>query len=201
MNSENAPAPFIRFEIEDAGMDWAETEKQGKAVKKTRIVCYVLPHGSKGDGPAFVWEEFIARKKREAFEGKYDMRHVERFEAEYKAWQEHVELPREGSPVLLWEEVTNDIRKQCIAAGYKTIEDIAAIPDSGLSILGLNGRYIRDSAKAKLRAMSSDLAPLAKENADLKAQVAEMSETIKRFEARMSAVEGKETLSLKKKVA
>ena len=194
----NGPAPFIRFDVEDAGMDWDATEKLGKAVKKTRTVCTVVPHGSKGDGPTFVWEEFIQRKKREALEGRFDMGHVESFEKAYKAYQEHTEVPRDGVPVLTWEEVTKEVRKQCIDVGYKTIEDVAAIPDSGLNLLGLNGRYIRDAAKAKLVSLNTGTSHLAKENADLKAEVERLSESLKQFETRLAATE---TISLKRKAA
>ncbi len=59
------------------------------------------------------------------------------------------ELPLEGTPVKTWAAITREQVIRLLAVNIRTVEELAETPDSALmTMIGLDGRNLRDTAKA-----------------------------------------------------
>lgn len=140
--------PFVRFEVREHGLDAKASEEAGRPIPREVVFAIITPWGSK-DELEKVAEEWLADIRRRALQGLYPLEWSERFNLQYKAWQEGNELPREGTPIRTWQMIAKqEPRRRLQALNIHTVEDLAAIPDSGLGGIGLDGRYLRDLARA-----------------------------------------------------
>jgi hypothetical protein len=143
----------------------------------------------------FVAVDFLARKEKEAKDGRYDFQWVKEFKEGYDLYKSGKEIPRHGTPIITWERLLKSRRDQ-LAPQFPTIEDLAAVPDANLSSIGLDGRVIRDLARGDVAA-KKDLSPVVKELAEAKEDNRRQAELIETLTKRLEAVETK-TLHLKK---
>lgn len=92
----------------------------------------------------------------------------------YLKWKETGAAPASGYPLKEWTGVTASQIALCAVHGIKTLEDLCAIPDSGLERLGHNARSLRESAEAFRQAREDNHIPevLAVENLKLKEDMA-----------------------------
>jgi hypothetical protein len=141
--------PHVRFEQKDWGVNADATKETGISVPNRSTFIIVTSHGSK-DAPEFLADEWLKRKREEAHRGNYSMEWVEHFEKQYEAWKKGHELPRNGTPILTWQAISQEQNARLRALGYTVIEDLAALPDTSLGSLGLDGRSMRDMARAWL---------------------------------------------------
>jgi hypothetical protein len=179
--------PYFRFVDREHGVDAEKTAEMGYEVPKIVTFIQVTPHGHKGDPMEFFAEEWIERKGREAREGRYEHSWVSEFKEGLAAYRAGKELPRAGTPLLTWERILKSRREQ-LAARYPTLEDLAAVPDSAIGEIGMDGRVLRDMAVAELQA-KRDLSPLVKEVADLREDKRRLEEVVERLETRLEALE------------
>lgn len=179
--------PYFVFADREHGEDAAASKQAGYQVPKLVTFILITPHGHKGDPMEFFAEEFIERKGREAREGRYDHNWVAEFKAGLAAHREGKQLPRHGTPLILWERILKTRREQLVAR-FPTIEDLAAVPDSSLGDIGLDGRVLRDMAKADIQA-KKDLSPVVKELADTKEENRRLQEQLTKLTARLDALE------------
>lgn len=106
----------------------------------------------------------------------------------YEAWKRGEEAPVDGVPLDAWPALDKRASKALKGAGIKTVEDFANVPDAHLGKLMVpNARQLRNNAKHYLEARTNGapvaaamaeqdekLAAMQRENAELKAQMAEM---------------------------
>ena len=189
--------PFFMFQDREHGID-AEASKQ-MAYEVPKIVTFILvtPHGHKGDPLEFMADEFIERKAREAREGRYDPAWVAEFKTGLGLHREGKEIPRHGTPLITWERILKTRRTQ-LAQRFPTLEDLAAVPDSLLGDIGLDGRVLRDMAKADIQA-KKDLSPVFKELADANETIRRQAEQLAALTARMDAMDAAEPRARKKR--
>jgi hypothetical protein len=138
--------PFVRWE-EREFPDPTASEKAGRPVPRIVVMACITPHSSKDciEKPA---EEWLAQIKAKAAKGDYNPEWVRFFRASFDEWKLGNELPREGTPVKTWQMTTREQTSRLIAIGYRVVEDLAQVPDSGLGEIGLDGRYLRDLARS-----------------------------------------------------
>jgi len=179
--------PFFFFQDREHGVDPVRTAEEGYEVPKHVTFILIVPHGSKGDPMEFIAEEFIERKGKEAREGRYDHTWVAEFKAGLLAHREGKEIPRHGTPLITWERILKTRREQLVKQ-FPTIEDLAAVPDSGLGNIGMDGRVLRDLAKGDVQA-KKDLAPVVKELADSKEDNRRLTELVESMSKRIEALE------------
>lgn len=141
--------PFVRFETKSYGRNEAASIASGVHVPNTATFIIITSHGSK-DSSDFIADEWLPRKRAEASRGAYNLDWVEHFEKQYKAWKEGHDLPRNGTPVLTWQAISPEQNARLRAIGYQVVEDLAALPDTSLGSIGLDGRHLRDLARAWL---------------------------------------------------
>jgi hypothetical protein len=182
--------PFFMFQDREHGSDPVASKEKGYEVPKMVTFILISPHGHKGDPIEFFADEFIERKGREAREGRYDHSWVSEFKDGLSKWREGKEIPRHGTPLITWERILKTRRDQLVSR-YPTVEDLAAVPDSSLGEIGLDGRVLRDMAKGDIQA-KKDLSPVVKELADEKEKSRRLEERISKLEMLMQQAEIKE---------
>lgn len=191
---QKSRVPYFTFADRECGADPQASKEAGYEVPKMMTFILITPHGHKGDPMEFYAEEFIERKGIEAKQGRYEHTWVAEYKAGLAAHKEGNVLPRNGSPLIQWERILLSRRKMLVNR-YPTVEDLAAVPDSALGDVGMDGRVLRDMAKADIQA-KKDLSPVVKELAEAKEdnrrlseQMATMQEQMNKLIARMDEPE------------
>lgn len=142
--------PHVRFEQKDWGRNEDASRTSGVHVPNRSTFIIITSHGSK-DCSEHLVEEWLPRKRDESSRGNYNLAWVEFFEKQYEAWKKGHELPREGTAILTWPVASQEQNARLRALGYQVVEDVAALPDGSLGQLGLDGRELRDMARAWLQ--------------------------------------------------
>lgn len=179
--------PFIRFEEEENGLNQEASQKAGRPVPRVLTMVKVTSHGSKDEYVA-VAEEWLKQKRQQAIQGNYPPDWVDGFEKQYKAYKDGAELPLDGTSVKLWSAIKREQAVRLDAIGYKTIEDLAQVPDSGLGEIGLDGRYLRDLARAWVTE-SKDRGVAVRDLADAQATIARQAQDLEDLRSRFAALE------------
>lgn len=148
---ENRP-PYVVFErrpVEDRNASIAA----GHYVSKDVDVAIITRPGSRDtlEKDAKTWLAEIAEKARKN-EGGVPPTWPIAFNAAYKAFLEGEELPVSGTPIKGWPVLSPSAQKDIIAAGIRTVEDLADIPESSLPTIGTGGIAFKQKAKAWLEA-------------------------------------------------
>jgi hypothetical protein len=186
--------PFVRFEEREMGLDPEATEKAQRPIPRVVILALITPHGSK-DCVEKIASDWLKQIKALALQGTYPLEWSQFFHAQYEEWLKGNELPREGTPVKTWAMATREQITRLLAVGMTTVEDLGQLPDSGLSTIGLDGRYLRDLARGWLNE-AKDKGANAKALADanvristLEADKASLADRVSRLERAL--VDGK----------
>lgn len=112
---------------------------------------------------------------------------AERFPEAYRAFKMRHEAGETGTPLSEWPVVTRAKASELNALGVTTVEQLAAMPESTLRVLGAEGRQLAAQAQAYMQT-AQEAAPmnrLALENEDLKARLAAL-------EARLGGMDDEE---------
>ena len=179
--------PFFFFNDREHGVDQEASKEFGYEVPKMVTFILVTPHGHKGDPMEFNADEFIDRKMQEAKNGRYDYSWVEEFRRGLALFREGKAIPRSGTPLITWERILKS-RRENLAPRFPTVEDLAAVPDSSLGDIGLDGRVLRDYARGDIKA-KTDLSPIVKELADANETIRQQSEQLDSLTKRLDAME------------
>jgi hypothetical protein len=189
--------PFFTFVDREHGADAELSKEKGYEVPKLLTFILITPHGHKGDPMEFIADEFIERKTKESRDGRYDPTWVQEFKTGLALYKEGKEIPRHGTPLVTWERILKTRREQ-LAKIYPTIEDLAAVPDSALGNIGLDGRVLRDMAKGDIQA-KKDLSPIVKELAEERENTRRLLEQVESLTAKFNSLEKEQkTLTLKR---
>jgi hypothetical protein len=186
--------PFFMFQDREHGEDAEASKEKGYQVPKMVTFILITPHGHKGDPLEFFADEFIERKSGDARKGMYDPQWVAEFKAGLAAFREGKVLPRNGTPLATWERILKSRREQ-LAPRFPTVEDLAAVPDSSLGDIGMDGRVLRDMARGDIKA-KTDLSPVVKELADANETIRRQQEqidTLLAWKAKVDAADDKPT--------
>jgi hypothetical protein len=175
--------PFFTFREAERGINAEASKEAGYDIPLLLTMILIAPHGHKGDPMEFIAEEFISRKAREAQAGNYSHAWVKLF----KEGLEDKEIPREGTPIITWERIMKTRREQ-LRRQYPTVEDLAAVPDSSLGEIGMDGRVLRDMARGDIQA-KKDLSPVVKELANANETIRRQEDMINKLTTRMEALE------------
>ena len=179
--------PFFMFQDREHGADPEASKEAGYEVPKIVTFILITPHGHKGDPIEFFADEFIERKGSEAKQGRYDHSWVAEFKAGLASHREGKAIPRNGTPLITWERILKSRREQLVHR-YPTIEDLAAVPDSSIGDIGMDGRVLRDMAKADIQA-KKDLSPVVKELANANETIRRQQEQLDKMANRLEALE------------
>lgn len=183
--------PFVRFEHREHGRDVEASDKAGRPIPRVIPMVIVMQRGSKDEWVG-VADEWIAEKHKAAAEGTYPHQWVEGFKRQYEAYLKGDELPPEGTPIKTWSAIGREQVIRLLASNIRTVEELAATPDSALmSQIGLDGRVLRDTAKAFINegktvgGSAVKIAALEEENRRQKEELSRMAASIKALEEQL----------------
>jgi hypothetical protein len=179
--------PFVRFEEREYGRNVEASEAAGRPIPKVVVMACITPFASKDciEKPATDWLEQIRGK---AAKGEYPPEWAVGFQRQYDEYLKGNELPRDGTPTVTWQMATREQQLRLKALDITTVEDLALIPDSGLNMIGLDGRVLRDTARSWI-AESKDKGIVAQELNKANAQIDQLKEQNQKLMARLEALE------------
>jgi hypothetical protein len=187
--------PFVRFEEREHGVNQEASERAGRPVPAFRTFACITSAGSKDSHEKFA-EEWLAQIRAQAIKGEYNPEWSQYFHLQYEEFKKGNELPRDGTPMRTCPIFSKDQIARARAIDITTVEDLASIPDTGLSMLGLDGRYMRDLARTFIKD-GQDHGLVSKQVADLNAKVDNLMVELERWKQR--ALEAESDVSATRK--
>lgn len=172
----------------DSAENAVVSAQEGRAIFDTVLLVELLAPGQSASTPVielerawapeslafYGWEEGTTRKNERYYE-------FEQYIEKFKRNNNQLELG--GTPLKEWPRVTQGLVATLAAQGIYTVEQVSAIPDANLNVLGaMGGRELREQAIAFLAE--------AKGSADtskLVAQIASLQETVQRLQSDLLA--------------
>jgi hypothetical protein len=181
-------APLVRFEMR-AVENRAESMRQGRYVADDVAYVIVTPAGSKDEfeNEAEIW---LASIRERARRNEFNPEWARYFEQNYKAWQEGQELPEMGTPLKTWPLLSPAKIAMYLQASVRTVEDLAGLTEEGIKNCGMGARMDKQTAANWLEtatkgADAGRMSALESENQTLKAQVSELSDTVRQLAERL----------------
>lgn len=110
-------------------------------------------------------------------------------ERAYEHWKKGQEEPLDGTPLAAWAGVNAAQAERLKLMHIRTVEDVAALTDADFDKIGMGARAMREKARAFIAnkqgsaKIEEALAARDEENARLKAELAELQETVKALAA------------------
>lgn len=189
--------PHVIFETR-AIQNRTKTLAAGIPVYDNVNYALITSAGSK-DCHEKIAEEWLRQIKTQSLEGKYDPQHLAFFELRFAEWQKGNELPENGTPLKMWPQATPADIAQLHAAKIYTVEDLAALPESGFQLLGMGARVLKEKAQAWLG--GSDKGKQAEQIAALQVAIRDLTEALQRETEKRKELETELKESPKKKAA
>lgn len=168
---DNRP-PYVAWEYRQIE-DRETSLKSGHYASKDVAFAIITRPGSRDDQHqnALEWLAELKRKKHPWFDG---------FSASFKAWQLGEELPTVGTPIKGWPILAPSAQKDLIHQGIRTVEDLAALPDSAAADLGMGGISFKQKAVAWLLS-AKDTGKAAEEIVAQNVKITELAELTKKL--------------------
>src|SRR5689334_1100775 len=139
--------PLVTFDYVDRN-DATASISAGRHIAEPVAMIYITPLGDNGKTRhVAVAEEWIAARRAEALQGRYDMEWVERFENAFKAWKTGEEMPEKGTPIKGWQLLTPGEQRHIREATIYTVDDLAGLTDSDCLARGMGWMNWRDKAR------------------------------------------------------
>jgi hypothetical protein len=172
----------LRF-FEEPAQNNAASERHGRPIFDQCLMVEVITPGSRESAPVFELERTFAAEvgidtPRRGI--KY-REYAVQIEA-YRAGNNSTDM--RGTPLAAWPAISTAIAATLKHAGVYTVDALAALPDSRLSVLGPGGLALRARAIAFIaaasgnagnEAMAAELATLKTDNERLTGEVADLS--------------------------
>ena len=185
---ESRPA-YVRFELR-AVPDKEASLKAGHHVSRDVHYALVTPAYSKDlfEQEANTWLE-----KQEGLvkAGRVPEDHLRYWKRVYENFKEGLEPPVNGTSIKEWNILSPAQCTNLLAAGCRTIEDMAQANDEALRRIGMGAVDLKNKAKAYLQAakdhgpLTMQVSSLQKENEQLKGTIESMQEQIKMMQMQM----------------
>ena len=170
---DNTRPPYVVFEKREVE-DRAASIEKGHYVPKEIDIAVITRPGSRDsiEKEAKVWLQELRERarKNEVPQVWYDG-----FTAAYKSWCEGEELPVKGTPIKGWPVLSPVAQKDLIAAGIRTVEDLAQLPDSEVQSVGTGAIAYKQKAQAWLSA-ANDTGKVTEQLVALAQQVKELTD-------------------------
>jgi len=191
---DNNRPPYVAFEVR-AVEDRTKLLSEGHYGTKDVDFAIITRPGDRDtvEKPALEWlKELAVKAKQEMIPQTW----VVAFNAAYKAWKEGEELPVDGVPIKGWPILSPSAQKDILAAGIRTVEDLAAAPESTLALIGTGALTFKQKAAAWLLAandfgkVTEQMVSQATQIEQLTNLVREQAEALKQYKAAESLLKG-----------
>lgn len=177
--TEERPA-YVQFELR-AIEDRNATIKHGYYMTQDVEYALITPPYSK-DCVEMKCADWLKKNDEDERNGRIPAAWRDKWKAAYQAWKNGQELPLDGYPIKGWGVLSPAQQQNLIAAGVKTVQDLAKINDEGLRRVGMGSVDLKNRAVAWLKAEQGP-AKMAQENAALKIKVDQQAEQISQLAA------------------
>lgn len=183
--TDNDRPPYVTFErrpVEDRQASIAA----GHYVSQDLDIAVITRPGSRDtlEKPAEVWLKDLAEKVRKQ---EFPRQWYDAFLASYNAWKSGEELPTQGTPIRGWPVLSPATMKDLLAAGIRTVEDLAALPESEFSVIGTGALSLKAKARAWLDS-AEDKGKVVEQVTALTEQVRQLVELTKAQAAEIEAL-------------
>ena len=150
-------------------------------------------HGfkSKEEGrPVYIDQDWIhitvAGMDKDIIERKATEQDKERFAREWELYQKGQEQAKVGTPLEMWPAMTPGRVATLKGLNILTVEDMATLSDTGCQKVGMGAYELRSAAQKYLNAAAQSSAAMAvekleEENANLKAEVADLRALVEKM--------------------
>jgi hypothetical protein len=180
-------------------------EPQGQGAPRIRVTkfwtAYEDVQGKPGEPNAVDWCEWVkvggngatTQEKVARLKKSEELWPV--LERAYEHWKKGQDEPVDGTPLAAWAGVNSGQADRLKLMHVRTVEDIAALTDSDLEKIGMGARSMREKARAFIAnkqgsaKIEEALAVRDAENAALKAQIEELTSTVKALAAQAGMTE------------
>lgn len=147
---DNERPPYVAFErraVEDRQASIAA----GHYVAKDVDFAVITRPGSR-DSRDVEAQPWINELREKARKNLVPQSWAQGFAESYKAWKEGQTLPEQGTPIKGWQLIGPAAQETIIAAGFRTVEDLAQADESSLVKIGTGAMSLRLKAQGWLEA-------------------------------------------------
>jgi hypothetical protein len=139
----NSSAPHISF-YEESVKDNEASKEDGQARFKNVYMIRVRQVGSKDFivKNADEWLEHIEKIKQ------FPPDWISAFKRGYEAYKNDQEIPVEGFAIKMWPAINKAMADTVLAAGVRTVEELAAANEETLKRIGIGARQLQNDARA-----------------------------------------------------
>lgn len=142
---QQAPRPpFVQFEMRKEE-DREASVKEGHYVAKDVVFAIITPQGSKDRVPR-AYEDWIEQQKAAAAEGRIPSYWLAEWQAAHAAWSKNEEVPVNGHPLKNWPLLSPAQLANLLQLNCRTVEDVAALTEEGITRLGMGARALKLAA-------------------------------------------------------
>ncbi len=162
---------WVQFEMRGVE-DRDATIKNGHYTERDVEYALITPPYSKdcNEKEVAAWLQELADNLRN---GRISQAWHDGYIAKYKAWKAGQEIPEDGIPIKGWTMVSPAVQNNLLAIGVRTVESLSKMNDEGMKRYGMGALDLKNRAIAWLKA-AKNVAPVAQENAALKAEVSDL---------------------------
>ena len=188
---QDRPA-YVRF-VKTPVEDKAESIKQGRYVAKDVDFAHITPPYSK-DVIVQKVSAWLAQLDQDVQMGRLPREWRDAYREGYAKWQNGQEMPLHGSPIKGWGVISPAQQENLIRMNILTVEDLACINDEGAKRIGMGWLELKAKARAWLDqvndkgAVTMKMAELERQNANLLALNASLSEKVNALTAQVGAL-------------
>lgn len=177
--------PYVQFE-QRAVEDRNATIKAGGLVMRDVDYVIVMQVGSKdtAEKEALDWLNDLDRL---AQNGNYPIEWAQHFRRQYESWKAGHEVPELGLSVRQWPSLSKAQAENLLAAGVRTVEDVATMNEQTMQRVGMGARELQRKARAYVDSRETNKA--AEQIAALQAEVENRDATITSLEQRLAKLE------------
>ncbi len=177
--------PYVVFE-QRAVEDRNATIAAGGLVMRDVDYVVVRQQGSR-DTVEKEAAEWLADIERLTQSGSYPPEWARHFREKFNAYKAGQSEPELGLSVRHWPSLSKAQAENLIAAGVRTVEDVASMNEPTMHRVGMGARELKHKAQAYIE--SRDANKAAEELAALRAQLADRDERVGTLEQRRAALE------------
>lgn len=148
----------------DSVQDFIASEREGRPIYKEEERVEIIFPGNQHTKPVF----------------KVTQEHADRWPEEYKAFRSGQEIAINGTPIEQWPILRRAQVLEMKALGFRTVEELAAMPDGAVQRIGMGGSRLRELAQGYLDDAKAQaaLSQSTAENEKFKQLIAEQNEKI-----------------------
>lgn len=147
--------PYVQFETRTAE-DRDASIREGRYIARNIDYVLITPAGSK-DVVERAADEWLKEVNRKATQNppSYNPIHAKHFNDLFDAWKANREMPESGTPIRGWQMLSPAEQENVLSANVRTVEDLSALNEQGLTRIGMGARALQAKARDWLEAANN----------------------------------------------